>query len=96
MYVIQVLPRREYGGVADAGLHGFGLEFLGTGNGDAAGVSGGGILLAHWVTRQRDFPGRESFILLHLASLCWMVTAALEMTFLSATSVNSSWLKHWR
>jgi ABC-type Fe3+ transport system permease subunit len=56
----------------------------------------GGILLAHWVTRQRDFPGGESFILLHLASLCWMVTAALEMTFLSATSVNSSWLKHWR
>ncbi|MBQ1558104.1 hypothetical protein [Ectopseudomonas oleovorans] len=48
------------------------------------------------MTRQRDFPGRESFILLHLASLCWMVTAALEMTFLSATSVNSSWLKHWR
>ncbi len=44
----------------------------------------GVILLAHWVTRQRDFPGRESFILLHLASLWWMVTAALEMTFLSA------------
>lgn len=56
----------------------------------------GVILLAHWVTRQRDFPGRESFILLHPASLWWMVTAALEMTFLSATSVKSSWLKHWR
>lgn len=44
----------------------------------------GVILLAHWVTRQRDFPGRDSFILLHLASLWWMLAAALEMTFLSA------------
>ena len=39
----------------------------------------GVILLAYWVTRQRAFPGRDSFILLHLASLWWMFAAALEM-----------------
>ncbi|MFI8745717.1 histidine kinase N-terminal 7TM domain-containing protein [Pseudomonas sp. NPDC077186] len=44
----------------------------------------GVILLAHWVTRQRDFPGRDSFILLHLASLWWMAAAALEMSFFAA------------
>jgi len=44
----------------------------------------GVILLAHWVTRQRDFPGRDSFILLHLASLWWMGAAALEMSFFAA------------
>ena len=44
----------------------------------------GVILLTHWVTRQRDFPGRESFILLHLASLWWMGAAALEMSFFAA------------
>ncbi len=44
----------------------------------------GVVLLAHWVTRQRDFPGRDSFILLHLASLWWMGAAALEMSFLGA------------
>jgi len=44
----------------------------------------GVILLAHRLTRQRDFPGRDSFILLHPASLWWLVAAALEMTFPSA------------
>lgn len=44
----------------------------------------GVMMLAHWVTRQRDFPGRDSFILLHLASLWWMGAAALEMSFLGA------------
>lgn len=44
----------------------------------------GVVMLAHWVTRQRDFPGRDSFILLHLASLWWMGAAALEMSFLGA------------
>ncbi|MDH0099110.1 diguanylate cyclase [Pseudomonas sp. GD04158] len=44
----------------------------------------GVVLLAHWVTRQRDFPGRDSFILLHLASLWWMGAAALEMSFFAA------------
>lgn len=44
----------------------------------------GVVMLAHWVTRQRDFPGRDSFILLHLASLWWMAAAALEMSFLGA------------
>ncbi|TRO12981.1 diguanylate cyclase [Ectopseudomonas mendocina] len=42
------------------------------------------ILLAHWVIRQRDFPGRDSFILLHLASLWWLGAAALEMSFFAA------------
>ncbi len=44
----------------------------------------GVVMLAHWVMRQRDFPGRDSFILLHLASLWWMGAAALEMSFLGA------------
>ncbi|WP_159970666.1 histidine kinase N-terminal 7TM domain-containing protein [Pseudomonas sp. 8Z] len=44
----------------------------------------GVLLLARWVTRQRDFPGRGSFLLLHLASLWWMGSAALEMSFFSA------------
>lgn len=39
----------------------------------------GVLLLARWVKRQRYFPGRESFIVLHLASLWWMVAASLEM-----------------
>lgn len=39
----------------------------------------GVLLLARWVTRQRYFPGRESFIVLHLASLWWMIAASLEM-----------------
>lgn len=39
----------------------------------------GVVLLAHWVMRQRYFPGRDSFIVLHLASLWWMATASLEM-----------------
>lgn len=42
-------------------------------------VCAGVILLAHWVTRQRAFPGRDSFILLHLGSLWWMAAASLEM-----------------
>lgn len=39
----------------------------------------GVLLLARWVNRQRYFPGRESFIVLHLASLWWMIAASLEM-----------------
>lgn len=39
----------------------------------------GVLLLAYWVRRQRYFPGRESFILLHVASVWWMVAASLEM-----------------
>lgn len=35
--------------------------------------------LAHWVSRQRTFPGRFSFVLIHLASLWWMLAAAVEM-----------------
>lgn len=40
----------------------------------------GVILLAHWVTRQRSFPGRDSFVLLHLSSLWWLLAASLEMS----------------
>ena len=40
----------------------------------------GVIMLAHWVTRQRSFPGRDSFFLLHMASLWWLLAASLEMT----------------
>src|SRR3990167_3846810 len=39
----------------------------------------GVLLLARWVKRQRYFPGRETFIVLHLASIWWMVAAGLEM-----------------
>jgi hypothetical protein len=39
----------------------------------------GVLLLARWVTQQRYFPGRESFIVLHLASLWWLIAASLEM-----------------
>lgn len=39
----------------------------------------GGLLLARWVTNQRDFPGRDTFILMHLASMWWMAAAGLEV-----------------
>ncbi len=39
----------------------------------------GVIMLAHWVTRQRSFPGRDSFFLLHMASLWWLLAASLEL-----------------
>ena len=42
-------------------------------------VAVGVLLLARWVKRQRYFPGRESFVLMHLGSIWWMVAAALEM-----------------
>lgn len=40
----------------------------------------GVLLLARWVNQQRYFPGRESFIVLHLASLWWLIAASLEMS----------------
>ncbi len=40
-----------------------------------AGVS----WLAHWVSGQRAFPGRASFVLIHIACLWWMLAAAMEM-----------------
>lgn len=43
----------------------------------------GVILLAHWMSRQRDFPGRDSFILLHLSSLWWMACASLELSVMA-------------
>ncbi|AEF23834.1 histidine kinase N-terminal 7TM domain-containing diguanylate cyclase [Pseudomonas fulva] len=39
----------------------------------------GGVLLARWVIHQRDFPGRDTFILMHLASMWWMLMAGLEV-----------------
>lgn len=39
----------------------------------------GVAMLAHWVTRQRGFPGRDAFFLLHMASLWWLLAASLEM-----------------
>src|SRR3989344_733410 len=39
----------------------------------------GVLMLAHWVTRQRGFPGRDSFFLLHMASFWWLLAASLEM-----------------
>ena len=39
----------------------------------------GVLLLARWVKVQRYFPGRDSFILLHLTSLWWLGAASLEM-----------------
>lgn len=39
----------------------------------------GVILLTRWVRRRRVFPGRDSFVLLHLTVLWWMGAAALEM-----------------
>ncbi|KIP99805.1 MULTISPECIES: histidine kinase N-terminal 7TM domain-containing protein [Pseudomonas] len=39
----------------------------------------GGVLLARWVIHQRDFPGRDTFILMHLASMWWMAMAGLEV-----------------
>ncbi|WP_370869473.1 histidine kinase N-terminal 7TM domain-containing protein [Pseudomonas sp.] len=50
----------------------------------------GVLLLMRWVTRQRYFPGRESFILLHAASLWWMLAAALEMAA-QATDCKVFW-----
>lgn len=39
----------------------------------------GGVLLARWVINQRDFPGRDTFILMHLASMWWIAMAGLEV-----------------
>ncbi|WPC05526.1 histidine kinase N-terminal 7TM domain-containing protein [Pseudomonas benzenivorans] len=46
----------------------------------------GVLLLAHWLLRQRSFPGRESFIVLHVASLWWLLAAGLEMAVQDADS----------
>ncbi|SDH88803.1 diguanylate cyclase (GGDEF) domain-containing protein [Pseudomonas flavescens] len=43
----------------------------------------GGVLLARWVIHQRDFPGRDTFILMQLASMWWMAMAGLEVASVS-------------
>ena len=40
----------------------------------------GMLLMSLWVTRQRDFPGRNGFALLHFAAIWWVATAAAEMS----------------
>lgn len=42
-------------------------------------VCGGLLVLARWLRHQRNFPGRHSFMLIHVASLWWLGAAALEM-----------------
>ena len=42
-------------------------------------VCAGASWFAHWVSQQRIFPGRVSFVLIHMACLWWMLTAAMEM-----------------
>jgi len=37
------------------------------------------------VSRLRDFPGRDAFIVAHIGMLWWLVMAALELTAPSAT-----------
>jgi diguanylate cyclase (GGDEF)-like protein len=44
----------------------------------------GGILFAYWVTRQRDFPGRNSFILLLFSGLWWLLCASFEHSVMAA------------
>ncbi|MFZ6046001.1 histidine kinase N-terminal 7TM domain-containing protein [Pseudomonas sp. CR3202] len=39
----------------------------------------GVILMARWVNRQRHFPGRESFIVLHMGIFWWLAAAGLEL-----------------
>lgn len=39
----------------------------------------GVILMARWVARQRHFPGRESFIVLHAGIFWWLAAAGLEL-----------------
>ncbi|WP_375740542.1 histidine kinase N-terminal 7TM domain-containing protein [Pseudomonas boanensis] len=39
----------------------------------------GVMLMALWVSRQRYFPGREIFIVLHLGILWWLTAAGLEL-----------------
>lgn len=45
-----------------------------------AAVCLGVLLLMLRVARQRDFPGRASYLVLHLGSLWWMLAASLEMS----------------
>jgi diguanylate cyclase (GGDEF)-like protein len=42
-------------------------------------VAVGVVLMARWVSRQRHFPGRESFIILHLGIIWWLAAAGLEL-----------------
>ncbi|MFC5694155.1 histidine kinase N-terminal 7TM domain-containing protein [Pseudomonas sp. GCM10022186] len=42
----------------------------------------GVILMARWVGRQRHFPGRESFIVLHFGIFWWLAAAGLELAAL--------------
>lgn len=39
----------------------------------------GVVFIAHWVRRQRHFPGRESFLVLHAGICWWLAAAGLEL-----------------
>lgn len=39
----------------------------------------GVMVLSRWVSRRRHFPGQRSFFFMHLATLWWLLAAALEM-----------------
>lgn len=42
-------------------------------------LSVGIMFLARWIGRQRYFPGRASFVVLHVCILWWLTTAGLEL-----------------
>jgi len=43
------------------------------------GLAVGVVMLSLWVSRLRDFPGRDAFIITHMGMLWWLVMAALEL-----------------
>lgn len=42
-------------------------------------VALGVVFIARWVSRQRHFPGREIFIVLHMGIIWWLAAAGLEL-----------------
>jgi diguanylate cyclase (GGDEF)-like protein len=44
----------------------------------------GVLWLSRWILQQRYFPGRNSFLVMHLGILWWLLVAALEMSTLDA------------
>lgn len=43
------------------------------------GLAVGVVMLSIWVSRLRDFPGRDAFIVAHIGMIWWLVMAALEL-----------------
>ena len=46
----------------------------------------GVLWLSHWILRQRYFPGRNSFFVMHLGILWWLLVAGLELAAQDASS----------